>query len=80
MEWNCDGADFSLSIKSIQSFTRTRNSLLVRNTREKNSRNKILPLYLVLSRSNQHKFVIKYEYERHVNIFALQTTVQSVGL
>lgn len=80
IHWNCEGVDFSLSIKSIKSFTRTRNSLLVRNTTEKNSRNKILPLYRVLTRSNQPKFPIKCVYESHVNIFVLQTTVQSVGL
>lgn len=60
MEWNCEGVDFSLSIKSIESFTRTRNSLLVWNTGEKNSRNKILSLYRTLSPSNQPKFLIKY--------------------
>jgi len=80
MEWNCDGADFFLSIKSMKSFTGTRNFLLVRNIKEKNICNKILPLYRVLSRSNQPKFLIKYENESHVNIFVLQMTVHSVGL
>jgi len=80
MEWNYDGADFSLSIKSIKSFARTRHSLLLSSTREKNIRNKILPLHRVLSRSNQPKFLIKYVYESHVNIFVLQTIVQSAGL